>query len=157
MAIDRAGLQCSFCGKTQRQVRRLIAGPGGVFVCSECIALCNVIIEQEEAPPEREPDTVPAARRKYRFISIEPDLVEVIDDLLDAHVEDNPADAANWLIRAGAEARQELLAEAHTAAEEVRRLRSELPGSPDPTLPTIEHKIRSRLERIATTPAEDPQ
>lgn len=41
------GLQCSFCGKNQHEVRKLIAGPS-VFVCNECIALCNDIIQEEE-------------------------------------------------------------------------------------------------------------
>ncbi|MDK6259361.1 ATP-dependent Clp protease ATP-binding subunit ClpX [Corynebacterium frankenforstense] len=39
-------LKCSFCGKTQKQVRKLIAG-GGVYICDECIELCNEIIEEE--------------------------------------------------------------------------------------------------------------
>jgi excisionase family DNA binding protein len=50
---DREAYRCSFCGKTQEQVRRLIAGPRAVFICDECIALCNTIIsEQESRPPE---------------------------------------------------------------------------------------------------------
>jgi DNA-directed RNA polymerase subunit RPC12/RpoP len=40
--------RCSFCGKSQEQVRRLIAGPGGVYICNECIALCNEIFAEEE-------------------------------------------------------------------------------------------------------------
>ena len=39
-------LKCSFCGKSQKQVKRLIAGPG-VYICDECIELCNEIIEEE--------------------------------------------------------------------------------------------------------------
>lgn len=39
-------LKCSFCGKSQKQVRKLIAGPG-VYICNECIELCNEIIEEE--------------------------------------------------------------------------------------------------------------
>lgn len=39
-------LKCSFCGKSQKQVRKLIAGPG-VYICDECIDLCNEIIEEE--------------------------------------------------------------------------------------------------------------
>lgn len=39
-------LKCSFCGKTQKQVKRLIAGPG-VYICDECIELCNEIVEEE--------------------------------------------------------------------------------------------------------------
>jgi ATP-dependent Clp protease ATP-binding subunit ClpX len=41
-------LQCSFCGKSQRQVRKLIAGPG-VYICDECIELCNEILEEERS------------------------------------------------------------------------------------------------------------
>ena len=41
-------LKCSFCGKSQKQVRKLIAGPG-VYICDECIELCNEIIEEELA------------------------------------------------------------------------------------------------------------
>ena len=40
-------LRCSFCGKTQREVKKLIAGPG-VYICDECIDLCNDIIVEEK-------------------------------------------------------------------------------------------------------------
>jgi len=43
-------LKCSFCGKSQKQVKKLIAGPG-VYICDECIDLCNEIIEEELAEP----------------------------------------------------------------------------------------------------------
>ncbi|HYM90849.1 MAG TPA: ATP-dependent Clp protease ATP-binding subunit ClpX [bacterium] len=43
---ERDRLKCSFCGKTQEQVRKLVAGPG-VYICDECIELCNEIIEEE--------------------------------------------------------------------------------------------------------------
>jgi len=43
---DGDKLKCSFCGKTQEQVRKLVAGPG-VYICDECIELCNEIIEEE--------------------------------------------------------------------------------------------------------------
>ncbi len=38
---------CSFCGKTQKQAKRLIAGPGNVYICDECIEICNEIISEE--------------------------------------------------------------------------------------------------------------
>lgn len=43
---DKGQLKCSFCGKLQDQVKRLVAGPG-VYICDECIELCNEIIEEE--------------------------------------------------------------------------------------------------------------
>ncbi|HWQ77059.1 MAG TPA: ATP-dependent Clp protease ATP-binding subunit ClpX, partial [Syntrophomonas sp.] len=43
---DKGQLKCSFCGKTQEQVKKLVAGPG-VYICDECIELCNEIIEEE--------------------------------------------------------------------------------------------------------------
>ena len=38
---------CSFCGKNQDQVKRLIAGPGAVYICDECVELCQEIISEE--------------------------------------------------------------------------------------------------------------
>ncbi len=43
---DKGQLKCSFCGKTQEQVRKLVAGPG-VYICDECIDLCAEIVEEE--------------------------------------------------------------------------------------------------------------
>jgi ATP-dependent Clp protease ATP-binding subunit ClpX len=47
-------LKCSFCGKSQKQVKKLIAGPG-VYICDECIELCNEIIEEELATTQETP------------------------------------------------------------------------------------------------------
>jgi ATP-dependent Clp protease ATP-binding subunit ClpX len=46
-------ISCSFCGKRRSEVRKLISGPN-VYVCDECVALCNEIIEQDESPPPRQ-------------------------------------------------------------------------------------------------------
>ena len=43
-------LKCSFCGKSQKQVKKLIAGPG-VYICDECIDLCNEIITNASGVP----------------------------------------------------------------------------------------------------------
>ena len=43
---DPTNLSCSFCGKSQREVKKLIAGPA-VYICDECIELCNDIIAEE--------------------------------------------------------------------------------------------------------------
>ncbi|HEX8230116.1 MAG TPA: ATP-dependent Clp protease ATP-binding subunit ClpX [Chloroflexia bacterium] len=51
MANTRSGkpqYRCSFCGKSQEDVRRLIAGPGAVYICDECIELCREILDEEE-------------------------------------------------------------------------------------------------------------
>ena len=47
MAKYKNDLRCSFCGKTQDEVRKLIAGPEGVFICNECVDICIGIIEEE--------------------------------------------------------------------------------------------------------------
>ena len=58
-------LLCSFCGKSQRQVKKLIAGPG-VYICDECIDLCNEIIDEElTAPPTFDLDNLPKPREIY--------------------------------------------------------------------------------------------
>ena len=43
---DKSQLKCSFCGKTQDKVKKLVAGPG-VYICEECIELCAEIVEDE--------------------------------------------------------------------------------------------------------------
>jgi ATP-dependent Clp protease ATP-binding subunit ClpX len=61
-------LKCSFCGKSQKQVKKLIAGPG-VYICDECIDLCNEIIEEELAEPsELKWDNLPKPREIYEFL-----------------------------------------------------------------------------------------
>jgi len=57
---DKKQLKCSFCGKTQEQVKRLVAGPG-VYICDECIELCSEIIEEEfeEARTDTELNDIP--------------------------------------------------------------------------------------------------
>ena len=48
MAVKNDGrIRCSFCGKTQEQVNRLISGPNGAFICDECIDICAEILEEE--------------------------------------------------------------------------------------------------------------
>ena len=50
---SRGPYHCSFCGKSQDQVRRLIAGPGSVYICDECVELCREIIDEESRPAGR--------------------------------------------------------------------------------------------------------
>ena len=49
----RVQYHCSFCGKNQDQVKRLIAGPGAVYICDECVELCREIIDEEAAGPAK--------------------------------------------------------------------------------------------------------
>jgi ATP-dependent Clp protease ATP-binding subunit ClpX len=61
-------LKCSFCGKSQKQVKKLIAGPG-VYICDECIDLCNEIIEEElSESSEMKWDDLPKPREIYQFL-----------------------------------------------------------------------------------------
>ncbi len=61
-------LKCSFCGKSQKQVKKLIAGPG-VYICDECIDLCNEIIEEELTDSAEMPfEDLPKPREIYDFL-----------------------------------------------------------------------------------------
>src|SRR5438445_8694108 len=64
---DGEKLKCSFCGKSQEQVRKLVAGPG-VYICDECIELCTEIIEEElygESEAPAAPRHTPKPREIY--------------------------------------------------------------------------------------------
>src|SRR6187399_2089466 len=61
-------LKCSFCGKSQKQVKKLIAGPG-VYICDECIDLCNEIIEEElSETSELKLEELPKPQEIYAFL-----------------------------------------------------------------------------------------
>ena len=61
-------LKCSFCGKSQKQVKKLIAGPG-VYICDECIDLCNEIIDEELSEiVEGESTELPKPREIFEFL-----------------------------------------------------------------------------------------
>jgi ATP-dependent Clp protease ATP-binding subunit ClpX len=62
-------VKCSFCGKTQKQVKKLIAGPG-VYICDECIELCNDIIEEDLAEAsELKFEELPKPREIFTFLN----------------------------------------------------------------------------------------
>jgi len=62
-------VKCSFCGKSQKQVKKLIAGPG-VYICDECIDLCNDIIEEELADSnEVHFEELPKPRQIFEFLN----------------------------------------------------------------------------------------
>ncbi len=72
----RTQYHCSFCGKSRDQVRRLIAGPGSVYICDECIELCREIIEEESggagatqpAAKTADTDAVPSPREIHEHL-----------------------------------------------------------------------------------------
>jgi ATP-dependent Clp protease ATP-binding subunit ClpX len=69
----RTTYRCSFCGKSQDQVQRLIAGPGGVYICDECIDLCREIIDEEQATSTSKPrlptGKIPPPKKIYDQLS----------------------------------------------------------------------------------------
>ncbi len=66
---DKKQVKCSFCGKTQEQVNRIVAGPG-VYICNECIELCSEIIEEEfeDVPVQQPLDEIPKPKEINRIL-----------------------------------------------------------------------------------------
>jgi ATP-dependent Clp protease ATP-binding subunit ClpX len=66
---------CSFCGKSQDEVRRLIAGPGEIYICNECVELCQQVIAQEDREPDASVprfaalERVPTPKRIYEQLN----------------------------------------------------------------------------------------
>src|SRR5690554_5030611 len=69
-SADEKVLHCSFCNKSQHEVRKLIAGPSSVFICDECIDLCNDIIleESQEAARDAVRNELPTPRKIKEFL-----------------------------------------------------------------------------------------
>ena len=69
---SRASYRCSFCGKTQDQVRRLISGSAGVYICNECVNLCRDIIDEEQSQtpsPRALAGRIPTPERLFHLLS----------------------------------------------------------------------------------------
>ena len=68
---DKRAVKCSFCGKSQETVRRIIAGPG-VYICNECVDLCSSIVEDDyEEENEKESvviEKVPSPKEIKAFL-----------------------------------------------------------------------------------------
>ena len=71
---NRVQYHCSFCGKNQDQVKRLIAGPGAVYICDECVALCQEIILEEGEGVARKGGAKPSRTPR--------ELVELLDEYI---------------------------------------------------------------------------
>ena len=68
-STDSRALRCSFCGKIQEDVLRMIAGPGGVCICDECIELCQSVLDGEDPLQARREKEIERQRRKNKAIS----------------------------------------------------------------------------------------
>ncbi|MFQ5473114.1 MAG: AAA family ATPase, partial [Dehalococcoidia bacterium] len=69
---SKVSYNCSFCGKNQDQVRRLIAGPGAVYICDECVELCREIIQEDSGStikPKRPVQKIPPPKVIYEQLS----------------------------------------------------------------------------------------
>lgn len=80
---SRAGISCSFCGKSPGDVQKLVAGPG-VYICDECVELCNHIITEElgrkatRAAPATSDPQVPPALKAWEGLADEDLLAEMV-------------------------------------------------------------------------------
>lgn len=69
---EKGNLKCSFCGKPQEQVRKLVAGPG-VYICDECIELCSEIVLEELELNEEE-------QLEFKELLKPKDILKILDD-----------------------------------------------------------------------------
>jgi ATP-dependent protease Clp ATPase subunit len=60
---------CSFCGKRREQTRRLIAGPNGVYICAECVALCNEILAEGQGEASEQASREVRETRQPRWLA----------------------------------------------------------------------------------------
>ncbi len=67
---NRMRYRCSFCGKGQDEVQRLIAGPGAVYICNECVDLCKEIVEEENGKPAEDVRTSARFQRERMLTNV---------------------------------------------------------------------------------------
>ena len=67
---NRRKTRCSFCGKTQDEVSKLIAGPATTFICSDCIQLCNVILRDEKGAPSFKENAATKSKPDYTSVPV---------------------------------------------------------------------------------------
>ena len=70
-------LRCSFCNKTQDQVKKLISGPNGIFICDQCVSICSDILDEEFE--EEEDDGNPAEDMEINLLKPK-EIKEFLDD-----------------------------------------------------------------------------
>ena len=85
---NRRKPRCSFCGKSQDEVSKLIAGPANTFICSDCIQLCNVILRDEKSAPSFMENAAGKVKQDYSSVPVFEKLPkpEEIKEFLDQYV-----------------------------------------------------------------------
>lgn len=78
---DDSRLKCSFCGKTQEQVKKLIAGPD-VYICDECVELCNEILDEEFLENKEKPESVETQETDTKKIPKPHEIKEYLDEYI---------------------------------------------------------------------------
>ena len=130
-------LKCSFCGKSQKQVKKLIAGPG-VYICDECIDLCNEIIEEElSETTELKLDELPKPQEIFAFLD-----EYVVDQERAKKVLSVAVYNHYKRIQVGAKDRRRRAAEVEHHDPRPDRVRQDLPG-PD-ARPHAQRAVRDR-------------
>jgi hypothetical protein len=96
-------LYCSFCFKSQREVKKLISGPASIFICDECIELCNEIIARgaRSSSQSSKPEELPTERLLERLQAIE-DTVQGKGNQLQQVVEILRSREVSWAVIGGA-------------------------------------------------------
>ncbi len=79
--IDDSRLKCSFCGKTQEQVKKLIAGPD-VYICDECVELCNEILDEEFLEGKEKPETAETKETDITKVPKPHEIKEYLDEYI---------------------------------------------------------------------------
>ena len=62
--------RCSFCSKDRVEVAKLVAGPGGVYICDECVALCVEIVDEPESAPSERPQELTPDKEREIFLLV---------------------------------------------------------------------------------------
>ena len=82
MAVhDDSRLKCSFCGKTQEQVKKLIAGPD-VYICDECVELCNEILDEEFLENKEKPEETEAKETDLKKVPKPHEIKQYLDEFI---------------------------------------------------------------------------
>lgn len=96
-SLPTKNLYCSFCFKSQHEVKRLISGPFSIFICDECVGLCNEIIARRPRSPSKssKPEELPTEFLLQRLQAIE-DIVQGRSNQLQQAVETLRSREVSW-------------------------------------------------------------